>query len=260
MKAFACLLLPAALYAAQPRPAKSVNPDKAVDLTYTFDKNTIYWPTSKGFVWEKTQWGRSPGGYFYSSANFSANEHGGTHLDSPIHFNEHGQSVDQIPVNRLIGPAVVVDVSAECIGHPDALITAQDLKGWEKRHGRIPDGSIVLIRTGWGRYWSDRKTYLGTDKPGDVAGLHFPGLARDAAELIVKERKVNAMGIDTASVDAGQSKDFIVHQVLYGANIYGLENVANLDKLPAKGATLVALPMKIGGGTGAPVRIIALLP
>jgi kynurenine formamidase len=235
-----------------------ITESKIVDLTYSFDENTIYWPTSKPFTWEKEAWGRSEG-FWYTAGRYSASEHGGTHLDAPIHFGEGGQTVDRIPPERLVGDAVVIDISAACAKDPDYLLTARDVADWEALHGRLPDHSIVLVRTGWGRFWSDRKKYLGTDKPLDVSNLHFPGISHEAAELLV-QRKVDAVGIDTASLDRGSSRDFLAHQTLNGANVYGLENVANLDKLPAKGATVIALPMKIGGGTGAPARIIALLP
>jgi kynurenine formamidase len=231
-----------------------------IDLTYSFGEKTIYWPTSKSFEWKLVQHGRTPGGYFYSSADYSANEHGGTHLDAPVHFHEGGVGVDLIPVTKLMGPVVVADVSAVCANNPDYRLSVNDLIAWEKQNGRIPDGAILLIRTGWGRYWPDKQRYLGTDKPGDVAGLHFPGISREAAEFLVNERHINGDGIDTASIDYGQSKDFIAHQIFSAAGIYNLENVANLDRVPAKGATLIALPMKIRGGTGAPVRIVATVP
>jgi kynurenine formamidase len=239
---------------------QTVDGSKAVDLTYTFDEKTIYWPTSPGFHWEKTQWGKAPGGYFYSSANYGANEHGGTHLDSPIHFAEGGISTEQIPVSKLIVPAAVVDIAAACARNADYRLTVADIQAFERKHGRIANGTVLLVRTGWGRFWPDKKKYLGSDKPGDVANLHFPGVSREAAEFLVKQRSLVGLGIDTASIDYGQSKDFIVHRVLYGAGLYGLENVANLEKVPAKGATLIALPMKIKGGTGGPARIVAILP
>lgn len=230
-----------------------------IDLTYPFDEKTIYWPTSESFHWKPVQYGKTPAGYFYSSANYSANEHGGTHIDAPIHFHEGGATVDQIPVSRLMAPAVVVDVAAACARNPDYRVLTADLTGWEKLHGPIPQGSIVLVRTGWGKFWPDKKRYLGTDKTGDVAGLHFPGLSREAAEFLLR-RKPSGTGIDTASIDYGQSKDFIVHQVLMAAGLYNLENVANLERVPEVGARIIALPMKIKGGTGAPVRIIAMVP
>jgi kynurenine formamidase len=239
---------------------RSVAGSQLIDLTYSFDEKTIFWPTSKSFGWTLVQHGKTPGGYFYSSADYSANEHGGTHLDAPVHFREDGAGVDEIPVTKLIGPVVVVDVSTACVSNVDYRVSADDLIQWEKKHGRIPDGAILLIRTGWGKYWPDKKRYLGTDKPGDIAGLHFPGLSREAAEFLVKQRKIKGDGIDTASIDYGQSKDFIAHRILSAAGIYNLENVANLDHVPATGATLIALPMKIRRGTGAPVRIVAMAP
>ncbi|HYP54629.1 MAG TPA: cyclase family protein [Pyrinomonadaceae bacterium] len=241
-------------------PPVVLDESKVIDLTYDFDERTIYWPTAKPFEFTRDAWGQSPGGYFYASGSYSASEHGGTHLDSPVHFAEGRDTADRIPLARLIGPAVVVDISAACARNADYLLSVADIRTWERRYGRLPDGAILLVRTGWGRRWPDRKKYLGTDAPGDTANLHFPGISREAAEFLVKERRLDGVGIDTASLDYGQSKDFVAHRVLNGANVYGLENVANLERLPARGATLIALPMKIRGGTGGPARIIAVLP
>lgn len=238
----------------------AIDESKLIDMTYPFDDKTIYWPTAKGFEWQKESWGPSAGGYWYTAARYAASEHGGTHLDAPIHFGESKMAADEIPISHLVGQTVVIDISQACSGNPDYRLTVEDITGWEKEHGQIPNGSIVLIRTGWGKFWPDKKKYLGDDTPGSTANLHFPGISREAADFLAKQRKPDGIGIDTASLDYGPSKDFIAHQILNGANIYGLENVANLDRLPAKGATLIALPMKIKGGTGGPVRIVALLP
>ena len=241
-------------------PLISFDETKIVDLTYDFDDKTIYWPTAKAFQWEKESWGKSAGGYWYAAARYSASEHGGMHLDAPVHFGEGKSATDEIPLSRLVGSAVVIDISKVCEKEPDYRLTVDDIAIWEKSNGMIPADSIVLVRTGWGKFWPDKKKYLGTDKPGDVENLHFPGISREAAETFVQQRKIDGVGIDTASMDYGQSKDFIVHQILNGANIYGLENIANLERLPARGAGLIALPMKIKGGTGGPARIIAVLP
>jgi|SRR5215469_1091229 len=244
------------------RPSTSlvaIDPAKVVDLTYSFDETTIYWPTAKPFEWKKESWGISAGGYWYAAARYAASEHGGTHLDSPIHFGKGREAADEIPVSKLVGPAVVIDVSGACAKDPDYRVSADDVAGWQRANGKIPAGAIILIHTGWGKFWPDKRRYLGSDAPGDTANLHFPGFSREAAEALAA-MPIRGVGIDTASMDYGPSKDFIAHQILNGANLYGLENVANLEKVPPTGATLIALPMKIKGGSGAPARIIAVLP
>jgi kynurenine formamidase len=241
--------------------AEAIDPAKIVDLTYTFDSKTIYWPTEKPMVHEREHWGiEQPGGYFYASAKFAAPEHGGTHMDAPIHFNQKGATVDQIPLKDCIGPAAVIDFSARAAKDRDATLSLDDIRAYEKAHGKIPDGAIVVARSGWGRFWPDKLRYLGTDKPGDVAGLHFPGFSAEAVDFLLKHRNVAAIAIDTASMDPGNSKDFPVHRLWLGAGKPGFENLAHADKLPASGATLFCIPMKIGEGTGAPTRIFAVLP
>ena len=187
-------------------------------------------------------------------------EHGGTHIDAPIHFGEGKRSVDAIPLQNLVAPAVVIDVRSAVEQDRDYRLTVQDIKTWESRHGPIPSGAVILMLTGWGRRWPDKHRYLGTDTPSDPKTLHFPGFSKEVAEFLVTKRNVDGIGIDTPSIDYGSSQDFIVHQIVNGADKYGLENIANLEQLPPKGATLVSLPIKIKGGTGGPVRIIAILP
>ncbi|HKQ61213.1 MAG TPA: cyclase family protein [Candidatus Polarisedimenticolaceae bacterium] len=244
-----------------PRPTSSpAAPSRIVDLSYAFDEQTIYWPTASTFVLEGVAAGTTPGGYYYAANNYGAAEHGGTHIDAPIHFNQHGLTVDAIPPERLIGPGVVVDVSAACATDRDYLVKVADLEAWENAHGPIPDGAIVLLRTGFGRYWPDRERYLGTAErgPDAVPKLHFPGLDPTAASWLAESRSIGAIGLDTASIDHGPSTTFASHLRLFAANIPALENVANLDQLPADGFTVVALPMKIRGGSGGPTRIVAL--
>jgi len=232
-----------------------------VDLTYAFDEHTLYWPNSpSGFELKRLAYGPTPGGYFYSANLYSAPEHGGTHIDAPIHFSEHGRTLDAIPPQQLIAPAVVLDITSKTAADPDYRLTADDVRDWERAHGRIEDGTIVLLRTGWGARYGNRKAYFGDDTPGATDKLHFPSFGADAAKLLVNERHAGAIGVDTASIDYGQSKDFIVHQIANGANVPGLENIANLERVPARGATVIALPMKIAGGSGGPLRIVALLP
>jgi kynurenine formamidase len=234
--------------------------NKIVDLTYPFDEHTIYWPTAKPFQLEIVAAGEAPGGYWYAANNICLAEHGGTHLDAPIHFAKGKRAADEVPVQQLIGPAVVIDVRAQAAQNPDYRLSVADIEAWEKRHGRIPAGAIVIMWSGWGERWPDKKRYLGTDQPGDVANLHFPGFSREAATFLVSQREIDAVGVDTPSIDYGQSQDFIAHQIINGANKPGLENIAHVEKLPPVGATLIALPMKIAKGSGGPVRIIAVLP
>jgi kynurenine formamidase len=233
-----------------------------VDLTHDFSSETIYWPTAQGFALETEFHGVTPQGYFYAANRYRASEHGGTHLDAPIHFAEGHQTVDQIPLDRLTGAAVVVDVSAQALKDADYLISVGDLKAWEAKHGRVPKNAIVLLNTGWARHWPDAKKYLGTEEKGPdaVAKLHFPGLHPDAARWLATERAIKAVGLDTASIDYGQSKMFESHRILFEKEVPAFENVAGLDQLPFTGAYVVALPMKIKGGSGGPLRIVAWVP
>lgn len=241
-------------------PVRAIDERKIVDLTYAFGPQTVYWPTGKGFQLDTVAHGKTAAGFFYAANNFCSAEHGGTHMDAPIHFAEGKAAADQVPVGAGIGPIARIDVSAQAAADADYRLTVADLQAWEQRHGRLPDGAIVIMYSGWGARWPDRKRYLGTDVAGDTANLHFPGFSRAAAEFLIRERRIDAIGVDTPSIDHGPSQDFIVHQIINGANKPGFENLANLDRVPAAGATLIALPMKIEGGSGGPLRAIALLP
>jgi kynurenine formamidase len=233
---------------------------RVVDLTHAFDANSVYWPTAQPFKLETDFEGMTDKGYFYSAYRYSAAEHGGTHLDSPIHFAKGRYTVDEVPLQQLMGTAIVIDVTAQCAKNPDYLVSVADFQNWERRNGRIPPGTIVLLRTGFGKHYPDRKKYLGTEERGDqaVAKLHFPGLDPAAARWITQNRSIKAIGLDTASIDYGQSTLFESHRILFEKNIPAFENVANLDQLPAKGFSVIALPMKIKGGSGGPLRIIAV--
>ena len=238
----------------------SLNTATVVDLSHPFDDRTLYWPTSpSSFELKKLSYGQTPGGWFYAANTLCTPEHGGTHLDAPIHFSKDGKTIDQIPVRQLIAPAVVIDVSAKAAADPDYRLTREDVRAWEKQHGNVPSGAIVVLRTGWAKRWPDRKQYLGDDTPGDASKLHFPSYGKDSAEYLVNERHVAALGLDTASIDYGASKDFIVHRIASAAGVPGLENLANVDQLPPVGAWIVALPMKIAGGSGGPLRAVALV-
>jgi kynurenine formamidase len=238
------------------------DPDAWIDLSYPFNAEAVYWPTAEPFVLETVADGVTPGGYYYAANNISGAEHGGTHLDAPIHFAAGKQTTEAIPLDRLVGPAVVVDVTAAAAADADYLVGVEDLEAFEASHGRIPAGAILLLRTGWGARWPDAEAYLGTALRGAEAIplLHFPGLDPAAARWLVEQRSIDAIGIDTPSIDFGQSTRFETHQILFAADMPAFENVAQLDRMPQTGAYVVALPMKIEGGSGGPLRIVGVLP
>ena len=246
----------------EPPPAPPWTSRTIVDLSHPYDDQTLFWPTAQPFALQTVADGMTPGGYYYAANRFSTDEHGGTHVDAPRHFAAGRWTVDEIPMDRLVGPAVVVDVTAQAARDADYQVTVADLQAWERDHGAIPAGSMLLIRTGYGSRWPDAVRYLGTARRGPeaVAELHFPGLHPDAARWLVGERRLSAIGIDTASIDFGQSTAFESHRVLFDRNIPAFENLAALDRLPATGTVVIALPMKIARGSGGPLRAIALLP
>lgn len=256
-----CLLLFSTLLIFSLREKSEFPGGKIVDLSHDYDAGTIYWPTEEGFRLEKEHDGMTDKGYYYAANKFCTAEHGGTHIDAPIHFAQGRRTVDQIPLEQLTGAGLIVDVQRQCEGNRDYQITTEDLQAWEKRNGTIASGAIVLLRTGYGGRWPDRRSYMGTDERGAsaVASLHFPGLHPNAARWLTTTRQIKAVGLDTPSIDYGQSTLFESHRILFEKNVPAFENLANLDQLPTKDFFLVALPMKIKGGSGAPLRVIAIV-
>ena len=256
------ILLAAAVGACKARPAPVFPAGALVDLSHAYDDKAIFWPTAEAFHLEKVADGMTPAGFYYAANDFRTSEHGGTHIDSPIHFAQGRQTVDQIPLERLVGPAVIVDVTEAASRNPDYQVTVADIEGAESRDGLIADGSIVLIRTGFSKRWPDAATYLGTAERGEaaVAKLHFPGLQPAAAAWLVANRSIAAIGIDTASIDYGQSTLFESHRILGAANVPVFENLARMRRLPRANFTFIGLPMKSAGGSGAPLRAIAIVP
>jgi kynurenine formamidase len=255
---FALLIFTTSVLSAQPL---DLHAYRIVDLTHAFDEQTIYWPTSPSkFELKPLAFGQTAGGYFYSSFVLCTPEHGGTHLDAPLHFAEGHPSIGDVPLDRLMGAAVVIDVSKQAASDPIYRLTPDDVAAFERAHGRIPEGAIVLLRTDWSRFWPNVKQYLGDDTPGDASKLKFPGYGVEAARVLVEQRKVAVLGIDTASIDYGPSTDFMAHRIGAAQNVANLENLTGLSELPPTGATIIALPMKVAKGSGGPVRVVAFVP
>ncbi|MDQ3755401.1 MAG: cyclase family protein [Acidobacteriota bacterium] len=274
MKKFCLLVVSAALVACQQMPTPTQPPAQParqrpstfpagtiVDLSHPYDAETVYWPTAEGFKLEKDFAGVTDQGYYYAANSFSTAEHGGTHIDAPIHFANGRHTVDQIPLTQLLGAGVTIDVTQQCAGNRDYQISVADFEKWEAAHGQIPPDAIVLLRTGFGQFWPDREKYMGTNErgPAAVAQLHFPGLHPEAARWLVANRRIKAIGLDTPSIDYGQSTLFESHRILFDKNIPAFENLAHLDQLPPTDFHIIALPMKIKGGSGGPLRAVAII-
>jgi kynurenine formamidase len=227
---------------------------RVLDLSYAINDKLVPWPGDEKFFEAKVNATIEKNGYFTRS--FWMLEHYGTHLDAPAHFPPGKTTVDQIPVKQLFGPAVVLDVRVESGKDADFQLTAARVEEWEKRHGRIPEGAIVLLRTGWASRWPDVQKYRNQDAKGK---MHFPGFSPEAAKLLM-ERKVSGLGCDTLSIDYGASEDFAVHRLALGAGLYHIENLADMSELPETGAFLIVAPIKLEGGSGGAVRVFALLP
>ncbi|KAF8789143.1 Isatin hydrolase like protein [Argiope bruennichi] len=231
-----------------------------IDLSHVFDNTTIYWVTEPTLKLNVTYNGTIPEkNYWYQKEEISAATHGGTHLDAPCHFARGQWCVSDIPLTHLVVPAVVVDISAEVDGNPDVHLSSNHLIEWEKIHGHIPDRSLLLIYTGWSRFWPHPLNYTGTEER-DKSQLKFPSIQPEAASWLVANRKIVGIGLDSMSVDIPNSSFPGTHVTLMEKNIYALENVNNLQLMPPTGATVFVMPMKLKGASGAPCRIFAQLP
>ncbi|GIY24416.1 hypothetical protein CDAR_372861 [Caerostris darwini] len=228
-----------------------------VDMTHVFNETTRHYYEMRQFNLTTLQNGITENGYWLRFEEYSSGIHVGTHMDAPAHFAETGLTIDQIPLQRLIAPAAVIDIRARAELDPDAQVTMEDLLKWESETGHRLDECVVLMNSGWGAKWGNQTAFIGS---ADAKTLRFPGISEEAALWLVKNRNAFGVGVDTLSLDRGISVNYEAHQVILGHGMYGMENVANLDQIPIYGATLYMLPMKIGNASGAPVRIIATFP
>ena len=226
---------------------------KIIDLSYAINDKLVSWPGDPKVFESKTNGTIEKDGYFTRS--FWMLEHYGTHLDAPAHFPPGKLTVEQIAPEKFFGPAVVLDIRVAAEKNADYQLSTAIIESWEKRHGRIPAGAIVILRTGWASRWPDVQRYRNTDAKG---AMHFPGFSMDAAKILL-DRKIGGIGCDTLSIDRGNSTDFPVHHLVLGANVYQLENLRDLDALPEAGAFLIVAPIKLEGGSGGAVRVFALV-
>lgn len=233
-----------------------------IDLTHEFSEDTISHPRGQPFVHTPSVVGMTRAGFYMATYNYSGSEHVGTHLDAPAHFHAGGKSIEQIPIEQIIGEAIVVNVKDKVAADQEYLVTVDDVLAWEQTNGAVPDDCIILFNTGLANVWPDKIKYTGTDKKGNegVAELKHPGIHADTAMFLANDRKIKAVGIDSVSFDNARQSDRRSHRILFENDIPGIENIANLNELPPKGAFLFGLPMKIKDGSGAPIRVIAYLP
>lgn len=227
---------------------------RVLDLSYAIRETLPAWPGDTRPFAASVNATHEKDGYF--TRRFEMLEHFGTHLDAPAHFLPGKFIVDEIPVERLFGPAVVIDAREESARDADYVLAPEKIACWERLHGQIPSGAIALMRTGWAARWPDAARYRSQDAQGT---MHFPGFSVEAADLLI-ERGASALGIDTMNIDYGASQDFAVHRRALGAGLYHLENLADLSELPEAGAFLVVAPIKLAGGSGGPCRVFAILP
>ena len=230
---------------------------RVIDLTHSLDEQAPYWPDGR----EQSSFSAKVASTYESDGGFARevtmSEHSGTHLDAPVHVVPGGATVDQLPVGGFLSPACVVDVRDAVAADPDYRVTVTDLERFIKAHGPVPRGGCVLFHTGWAARWPSQQQFLNEDAEG---GKHFPGISWEVARFLRDEAHPVGVGIDTPSIEYGPTQDLVVHRLLLGAGIYILENVANLDLVPPTGAALIALPLKLLGGSGSPARVLALVP
>jgi kynurenine formamidase len=232
---------------------------RVVDLTHAFDDGVVAWPSTQRFEYRRSIFGRDDQGRWYATGDMRMGEHTGTHVDSPLHLAEGLHSTADLPLRQLIGPIRVVDVSGPCKHDSDYSATVADLARHEQLHGRVPVGAAVLFRIGWDTKWSNPRSYLGTNDDDRLDDLHFPGLSAALTHELVL-RRVDLVGIDGPAIDPGVVRDQPAERALAEANIPALVNLDGLAGLPAIGATMIALPIKLTGGASGPVRVVAIVP
>lgn len=230
---------------------------QVIDLTHEQGPSTIYWPGNPEYNFTIISRGLSNGGYWYESNKFQTAEHGGTHVDAPAHFAEGAQRQNEVSIQNLVGPGVIINVTNEAEENPDYRVTVDDVRRWEFRHSRIPDGAVVIMNSGWHKKYPNKTLVFGSQSPDEPSTFHFPGWHEDTANWLLKNRNIHVLGVDTPSTDYGRSTTFRVHVIIGSKNITGAENVANLDAISENGCIIYVSAIKLHDGSGSPARIFA---
>ena len=233
---------------------RSITYSRVVDLSHSIHPDMPRWPADPPVDFQAVAQISSEG---YFLRRVSLGEHTGTHINAPISFHLGGQSIDALPVQSSVAPAVLFDVARESSDNPDFLLSLEDVAAWESHHGPVPTGSIVLLNTGWHSKWGTPEEFLNLDRAG--VG-HFPGFGVDAVRYLLEERGIGGIGIDTHGVDGGSDQTFAVNRLMLEQPRVVLENLANLDQLPATGVTLVIGALRLAGGSGSPASVLAFAP
>lgn len=237
---------------AQAAPARQFSFGNLVDLTHVLGPGTPGFPGLPGFsVTPHTK--HDPDGFYGNVLSYW--EHNGTHIDAPIHFIADGLFVDQIPAQELFAPIAVIDIKERAASDPDTQVTPDDILAWERRYGRLPQNAVVAMNSGWATRIGSVETYRNADSSGT---MHFPGFSKEAVEFLVNERTINAIAVDTLSLDFGAAAVFEAHVALLSAGRWGIENIANLDSIPPSGASVFVGAPKVASGSGGPARILAV--
>jgi kynurenine formamidase len=240
---------------------------RVIDLTQPLSAETPLlplppqWNNTPPFrLWELSRYDERGPAWYWNA--FETGEHTGTHFDAPVHWisgrDLPDNTVDKIPAQKFIGPACVIDVSAQVTANADFLLTVEDVQRWEAEHGQIPANAWVLLRTGWSKRGAKEYINAGPDGP------HTPGWVKECSQFLAAERDVLGVGVETVGTDAGQAAKFDPpfsnHYIMHGSGKFGLAGLCNLDLLPPTGAVVIAAPLKIVNGSGSPVRAIAITP
>ncbi|XP_072030364.1 isatin hydrolase-like [Amphiura filiformis] len=227
------------------------------DLTHAQDGDAIAWPIYPQYNFTILQRGLTEDGYWLEYNAFEMAEHSGTHMDAPCHFGEGGLRVHQIPLEKLVGPGVIINVKSKVENNNDYRLALSDIQDWENKYNIIPDGAIVFMNAGWSQKYPNKTLVFGSDDHMDPTTFHFPGWHEDTVDWLLKNRNIHVIGGDTPSFDYGLSTTYPVHKLLGANNIPGMENVANLDSIPESGSIIYVAAFKIYDGSGSPSRVFA---